>query len=62
MSDKLLTPEQAAERLNVSDWTIRAWLRSGRIKGVKIGKLWRISEDEIDAMIRGLDAAGEGPN
>ena len=50
MSEKLLTPEDAASLLQVSPGTVRKWLRKGAIKGTKVGagKLWRISQATID--------------
>jgi excisionase family DNA binding protein len=45
---KLLTPEQAAERLGVSPKTVRDWLREGKLPGYKLmGKLWRVSESDL---------------
>jgi len=52
MMDKLLTPEQAAEILGVKLRTMREWLRTGRIKGVKAGALWRIRENDLEAFIK----------
>lgn len=49
---KLLTPEEAAERLNVSPLTIRKWLRSGRLRGVKVSVLWRIREQDLEKFIK----------
>lgn len=48
---KLLTPEQAAERLNVSPVTVRKWLRSGKLRGVKVSVLWRVKESDLNAFI-----------
>lgn len=53
MPDKLLTPEEVAERLVMSPKTIRDWLRKGKLKGVKTGKLWRIRERDLEAFIEG---------
>ena len=50
-STKLLTPDQAAERLAVSPKTVRDWLRSGKLTGVKAGKLWRIREFDLEAFL-----------
>jgi len=50
--DKLLTPEQAAEILGVKLRTMREWLRTGRIKGVKAGALWRIRENDLEAFLK----------
>ncbi len=54
MSEKLLTPEDAAKMLQVSPGTIRGWLRKGVIKGTKVGggRLWRISETTIDEFVK----------
>lgn len=52
MSENLLTPEEAAERLAVSPKTVRDWLRSGELKGVKVGRLWRIRPTDLEAFIR----------
>ena len=56
VSEKLLTPEDAAARLQVSPSTVRKWLRNGAIKGTKLGggKLWRISESSIDEFIESV--------
>lgn len=48
MSEKLLSPEQAAEQLGVTPNTVRTWLRDGSLKGIKLGKkIWRIKESEL---------------
>lgn len=54
---RLLTPEEAAERLAIKPRTIREWLRNtdkGKpgLKGVKIGKLWRIKESDFEEFLR----------
>lgn len=47
MTQKLLTPEEAAAQFGVSPETIRRWCRQGKLQGVKVGEQWRvISEDE----------------
>ena len=44
---ELLTTDEAAEWLGVKPQTVAKWLRMGRLKGVKIGRLWRIPEESI---------------
>ncbi|MCI0614043.1 helix-turn-helix domain-containing protein [bacterium] len=47
-TDRLLTPDEAAERLAVSTRTLLGWLREGKINGHKVaGKLWRVSETDL---------------
>jgi excisionase family DNA binding protein len=50
---KILTVQQAAEQLQVSQRTVYQWLRNGKIPGRKIGKVWRLSEDAIVDFLRG---------
>lgn len=51
MQGKLLTPEEVAERLAVSPKSVREWLRSGKLKGIKLGKLWRVRESTLEDFI-----------
>ena len=56
INNKVLTPEETAELLRVSSKTVRDWLRSGKLKGIKIGRQWRINELQInDIMNNGLE-------
>jgi excisionase family DNA binding protein len=49
VTEKFLTPDTVAKMLEVSPATVRIWLRNGTLKGLKVGagKLWRISEEDI---------------
>jgi excisionase family DNA binding protein len=55
--DKVYTPQQAAEILSISDKTLMDWLRAGKIKGVKVGKYWRIMEADLEEFLRQNRAA-----
>ncbi len=55
-AEKLLTPEDAAQALVVKPETLRGWLRTGKLKGVKVGRLWRVRESDLEAFLKG----GEG--
>lgn len=50
--DKVYTPQQVAEILSISDRTIMEWLRAGRIKGVKVGKYWRVMEQDLEVFLQ----------
>ena len=52
--EKLLTPTEAAERLGLSPVTVGHMLRAGKLPGVKVLRLWRVSESALDEYIRGL--------
>jgi len=38
MNEKLLTPEQVAERLRVTERTVYGWLRRGTLPALKLGR------------------------
>ncbi|MCX5888201.1 MAG: helix-turn-helix domain-containing protein [Deltaproteobacteria bacterium] len=52
-AEKLLTPEDAAKALVVKPETVREWLRTGKLKGVKMGRLWRIREKDLENFLPG---------
>jgi excisionase family DNA binding protein len=49
-----LTVEQVAERLQVSAWTVRRWLREGQLEGSHLGDRagWRVPEEAIDRFLQ----------
>ena len=49
----LYSVEQVAERLGLRVRTVRGYVRSGRLKGVRIGKQYRISQADLDALVGG---------
>jgi excisionase family DNA binding protein len=51
MADTLLTPEQVAQRLQVTERTVYKWLSEGRLKGTKLGRLWRIRPEDLEAYL-----------
>lgn len=46
-SNDMLTTQQFAEKASVSSSTVSKWLRSGKLKGVKEGRKWMISADQL---------------
>ncbi len=48
IEDKLLTPPQVAQRLQMNERTVTQWLRQGHLRGFKIGKEWRVSARDLD--------------
>jgi excisionase family DNA binding protein len=54
MEERLLTPEQTAARLQLSEITIIHWLRAKKLPGVKLGKLWRVRESDLRQFIDAL--------
>jgi len=46
--NKIYTVEEIASKLQLNEITIRRYLRSGKLVGVKLGKVWRITEDQLN--------------
>jgi acetyl-CoA synthetase len=46
-----LTPEQIGDHLGVQPKTVRDWLRSGDLVGIKIGKSWRVHPNDLDRLL-----------
>lgn len=53
-----------AERLGVSGWTVRTWIKQGRIPVYKLGRRLLVPVDAVDALMAKnfRPAAGEGVN
>ena len=47
----LLTPAQAAEKLQVKEKTILDWLRARKLTGHKLGRFWRIKTSDLEAFV-----------
>ena len=47
IEDALLTPSQVAERLQLQERTVTRWLRTGYLRGFKLGKEWRVSSKDL---------------
>lgn len=57
--EKFYTPEEVAVNLKVSRKTIYNWIQEGRLKAVKIGHFWRISESELNRLLKGEEQKQE---
>ena len=52
MEKPLYTTEQVAQRLQVTEFTVREWLKQGKMTGFKAGRSWRISDEDITEFLR----------
>ena len=50
---RILTVEQAAEKLQLAPKTVRKLLREGQMPGRKVGRAWRLPETEIERWVGG---------
>jgi excisionase family DNA binding protein len=50
---EVLTIEEAAARLKLKPQTVRDWLNAGKLKGVKLGRVWRVDAAALDRLLAG---------
>lgn len=51
MGSELLTTEEVAKALRVSEEAVRFWLRSGQLRGIRAGRRWRIRRADLEAYL-----------
>lgn len=44
----MYTAKQVAEALNLNERTVRNWINDGKILAVKLGREWRVSDEEVE--------------
>ena len=49
---RLLTPNEVAEQLRVSTMTVYRLIKAGDLRAARIGKSFRISEDDVDTYLQ----------
>lgn len=50
------TPQEVADKLKINVRTLYRWIREGKLKAVKVGELWRISETELNRLLNKEDS------
>lgn len=51
MIEKFFTTEQVANILQVHPFTILKFIKQGKLKGVKLGRVYRIMESDVEAFL-----------
>ena len=49
--DRLLSPLEVAEQLGVSDQTVYNWIREKRIAALRMGRLLRIRQSDLERFV-----------
>ncbi len=57
MQERILTPEQVAEIIQVHQFTVLKFIKQGRLIASKIGRVYRIRESDLDHFLD--QAAGQ---
>jgi excisionase family DNA binding protein len=50
--EQLLTVEQIAVEFQLTSQTIRNWIKSGALPAIKVGHVYRVRREDLDAMMR----------
>lgn len=61
VDEPLLTVKEVAARLRVSEWAVTNWLRTGELKGWRLGGKragWRIRESEFRRFVEERESRG----
>lgn len=50
--EELLTAQEAAEMLRVGHNAIYTLLKSGKLKGFRVGRVWKIPKEAVEEYVR----------
>jgi len=56
---KAFTPDMLAERWQCSSETVRQMIKRGELQGFRVGRMFRITADSVDAFEEGRHSSGE---
>jgi excisionase family DNA binding protein len=58
---QLLTVPEVADQLQVTEETVRRWLRDGKLEGVLLSRRagWRVKPESVDRMLDALAIVGK---
>ena len=51
MGNLFYTVDEAANLLGVTIYTIRRWLKDGKLSGKRVGKFWRINKESVESVL-----------
>ncbi len=51
MAEKLLTSEQVSQILQVHPFTVLKYIKEGKLRGIKLGRVWRIRESDVEKFL-----------
>lgn len=55
---ELLTPKEVAKILRVSPRTVQRWVKAGKLRAVRAGRLWRIPKEALVEFLSEKSEAG----
>jgi len=51
-TDDLMKLVRVAQHLDVSEHTVRAWIKAGKLKGQRINRRWFVPHQEIERFLK----------
>ncbi len=58
--EKFFTTEQVANILQVHPFTILKFIKNGKLKGIKLGRVYRIKESDVSEFLEGAASHKSG--
>ena len=49
--DQYQTVKEVADRLKVSEATVRGWIKDGELRAIEIGKGWRVADVDLTVFL-----------
>lgn len=50
--EQVYTPKEIADRYKVTPAAVLKWIHEGRLRAVRLGKVWRIPESALEDFIK----------
>lgn len=50
--EPLISPEDAARILGLTDWTVRRYIREGKLTGLMVGRRYMLRPEEVRGFIK----------
>jgi len=50
-NDTFLSPAEIADQLKIEPSTVHDWLRKKKIRGTKLGKVWRVRKSDFEEFV-----------
>jgi len=52
MNEEIFTVREVADRLRVTEQVVYKWLQAGKLKGIKVGRHWRVRESDLERFLQ----------